>query len=64
MGVAGYTLVHRVHRQGQRKGSAEHRAIEVLLKGPELSLTEYGQPGFMDKGGDLRREARIRWWNS
>ena len=46
------------------KGSPEHRAIEVLLKGPELSLTGYGQPEFTDKGGDLRQEARIRWWNA
>ena len=46
------------------KGSPEHRAIEVLLKGPELSLADYGQPGFKDKGGHLRHEARIRWWNA
>lgn len=50
--------------RANRKGSPEHRAVEVLLKGPELSLTEYGQPGFRDKNGHLRREARIRWWNA
>ena len=50
--------------QANDKGSPEHRAIEVLLKGPELSLTEYGQPGFKDKDGHLRDEARIRWWNA
>ena len=50
--------------RANQKESPEHRAIEVLLKGPELSLREYGQPEFRDKGGDLRHEARIRWWNS
>ena len=47
-----------------RKGSPEHEAIEILLKGPELSLTTYGQPGFMANGDHVRTEARIRWWNS
>lgn len=50
--------------RANHKGSPEHRAIEVLLKGPELSLADYGQPGFRDKGGHLRHEARIRWWNA
>lgn len=47
-----------------RKGSTTHRLIETVLKGPELSLTEYDCPPFRDKGGDLRHEARIRWWDS
>jgi hypothetical protein len=50
--------------RANRKGSPEYRAIEVLLKGPELSLTEYGQPGFVDKDNHLRDHARIRWWNA
>ena len=49
--------------RANRKGSPEHQAIEVLLKGPELSLAEHGQPGFTDKGGHVRHQARIRWWN-
>jgi hypothetical protein len=49
--------------RANRKGSPEHQAIEVLLKGPELSLAEHGQPGFKGKGGHVRHEARIRWWN-
>ena len=35
----------------------------MLVKGPELSLTKYGQPAFKDKDGHLRTEARIRWWD-
>ena len=50
--------------RANQKGSQEHRAIEVLLKGPELSLDQYGQPGFMDKDGHVRHDARIRWWRS
>jgi hypothetical protein len=47
-----------------RRGSPQHQAIEILLKGPELSLTQYGLPPFKDKGGNERDHARIRWWNS
>jgi hypothetical protein len=50
--------------KANQKGSPEHRAIEVLLKGPELSLTKYGRPDFVDKDGHVRHHARIRWWNS
>ncbi len=50
--------------RANQKGSAEHRAVEVLLKGPELSLKKYGQPGFMDGDGHIRQRARIRWWDS
>lgn len=37
-------------------------AVEVLLKGPELSLKKYDLPGFLDNGGHRRTHARIRWW--
>jgi hypothetical protein len=47
-----------------QKGTPQHEAIEVLLKGPELDLKRYGQAGFFDKDGHLRRGARIRWWDS
>jgi hypothetical protein len=39
-------------------------AVEILLKGPEMTLATYGLPAFLDKGGDPRRHVRIRWWNS
>lgn len=44
-------------------GTDLYNAVEVLLKGPELSLEQYGLPTFLDKGGDPRKRARIRWWN-
>jgi hypothetical protein len=50
--------------RANHKGSPERQAIEVLLKGPELSLTKYGQVGFKDKDGTIRHEARIRWWDA
>ena len=37
--------------------------IEVLLKGPEISLVEYGQEPYVDKDGHVRKRARVRWWN-
>ena len=39
-------------------------AIEILLKGPEISLVDYGQPKYKDKDGHPRDSARMRWWNS
>ena len=43
-----------------RKGSPEHRAVEMLLKGQELSLPD----GYIfdDKEGTRRREIRVKWW--
>jgi len=41
-----------------------YKAIEILLKGPEMSLERYGLPPFLDKCGHPRSEARIRWWNA
>lgn len=41
-----------------------HRAVETLLKGPEISLVEHGQPAYRDKGNILRDNARVQWWNS
>jgi len=46
-----------------QRGSDEYNAVEILLKGPELSLAENGQCGFMDKDGNIRSDARIRWWD-
>jgi hypothetical protein len=49
--------------RANQKRSPEQKAIEVMLKGPELSLSRYGQPSFKD-GSHVRSEARIRWWNA
>jgi diadenosine tetraphosphate (Ap4A) HIT family hydrolase len=45
------------------KGTDLYNAVEVLLKGPELSLEQYELPPFLDKGGHAQKHARIRWWN-
>jgi Calcineurin-like phosphoesterase len=44
------------------KGDPLYDAIEVLLKGPELGLTEYGLPPYYDKDGHARHNARVAWW--
>ncbi|MGY4867323.1 metallophosphoesterase [Mycolicibacterium elephantis] len=41
---------------------ALYRAVETLLKGPEISLVEHGQPEYHDKDGIPRDNARVRWW--
>jgi calcineurin-like phosphoesterase family protein len=45
---------------GSRKGHPVYEAIEVVCKGPEVALP----PGisFEDKGGKVRHEVRVRWW--
>lgn len=42
------------------EGSAFYRAIELLLKGPELQLPD--QVSFYDPNGIRRSRARISWW--
>ncbi len=44
-----------------RRGSPEHEAIEVLVKGPEVTLPHPHH--YMDKGGVRRTRARLRWWD-
>jgi hypothetical protein len=39
-----------------------YRAVEVLLKGPEIPVKPYGLEGFRDKDGHPREEARLCWW--
>jgi hypothetical protein len=43
-------------------GTAEFKLIETLLKGPEHRLPESAY--FEDKGGKLRKYARLRWWST
>jgi hypothetical protein len=45
---------------GTTKGSAAYRAIETIVKGPEIDL---GGLVYLDKGGDRRGKARRRWWD-
>lgn len=44
------------------KGSSVHRAVETILKGPEHKLPQAF--GFTDKDGNVRSEARLKWWTS
>ena len=44
------------------KNDPLYEAVEILLKGPEISLVEHDQPPYADKDGHLRSQARIRWW--
>nr|WP_253861486.1 metallophosphoesterase [Mycobacterium asiaticum] len=46
------------------KGDPLYEAVEIVLKGPEISLTDHGQPAFQDKDGHVREHARIRWWHA
>jgi len=49
--------------EASRKGSPLYEAVEILLKGPEISLTERGQAPYLDHGGTRRTKARVRWWD-
>jgi hypothetical protein len=42
-----------------RASSPEYRAIETVLKGPEMPVS----PSYLDKGGHVRSRARVRWWD-
>lgn len=41
-----------------RRCTPEWRAIEHLLKGPEVDI----EPGYLDGGGHPRHSVRVRWW--
>lgn len=43
------------------KSRAEGRALEILLKGPELELPD--GLTFKDKDGQTRESMRVRWWD-
>jgi hypothetical protein len=46
------------------EGDPLYRAVETLLKGPEISLVDHGQLPYHDKDGIPRDNARVQWWNS
>ena len=54
------TLTDELIVWGSRKGHCAYKAIEMICKGPEVELP----PGitFQDKGGKVRHEVRVRWW--
>lgn len=46
------------------KGHPLYEAIETLIKGPELSLTDHGQQPYLDNDGHQRSSSRLRWWST
>ena len=50
--------------EATREGSALFEAVEVLLKGPEISLVDHDMVAYWDhEAKKLREKARIRWWD-
>jgi hypothetical protein len=54
------TLTDAAILLGSRKGHPVYEALEVVCKGPEVALPE--GISFEDKGGKIRHEVRVRWW--
>ncbi|MEZ5232865.1 MAG: metallophosphoesterase [Acidimicrobiales bacterium] len=57
----GATLTDAVLVGACTAGHPDHAAVEVLLKGPELTLP--GGAAYLDKEGTERTEARFAWWD-
>ncbi len=55
-----HTLTDEVLRSGNRKGDPVYEALEVVCKGPEVSLPD--GMSFQDKENTVRHEVRIAWW--
>jgi hypothetical protein len=57
---AKQTLTDEAILLGSRRDDPVYQALEVVCKGPEVALP----PGisFQDKGGKVRHEVRVRWW--
>ena len=45
------------------KTTALYAAVEILLKGPEISLVDRGLPRYLDNEDYPRSQARVRWWH-
>ena len=56
----GQTLTAEAIHQGSLEGHPVFEALEVVCKGPEVPLP--AGVSFTDKGGKVRREVRVRWW--
>jgi hypothetical protein len=54
------TLTEEAILWGSRKGNRIYEALEVVCKGPEVTLP--AGISFADKGGKVRHEVRVRWW--
>ncbi|NNF55549.1 MAG: metallophosphoesterase [Acidimicrobiales bacterium] len=58
----GNSLTADLVKRATKNGSPEWRTVEHLLKGPEVSLAPY--PAYLDSGGEPRKRARWKWWDS
>jgi hypothetical protein len=54
------TLTEEAILLGSRKGHPVYEAIEIVCKGPEITLPE--GVSFQDREGKSRHEVRVRWW--
>jgi len=54
------TLTAEAVLRGSRPSDPVFEALEVVCKGPEVSLPD--GVTFDDKGGKIRHEVRVRWW--
>lgn len=57
----GNCMSARLLEAASRPGSSAQRAVETILKGPEVTLPD-GQAFYV--GGRMRAETRTRWWNA
>jgi len=48
-------------REGSTKDTPTYRAIENVLKGPEVEMADHY---YDDKGGHRREKARVKWWKA
>jgi hypothetical protein len=51
-------------KEGKDDANSLYRAVEYVLKGPELPLSDYTMPPFRDKDGHERKSSRIKWWHA
>ncbi len=50
--------------EAMTNGTDLHKAIEVLLKGPEIPLVDYDMEPYWDfEAKKFRKDARIKWWD-
>jgi hypothetical protein len=57
---ANLTLTNEAILLGGRPGNPIFDALEVVSKGPEVTLP--GGQSFVDKDGKVRHDVRVRWW--
>lgn len=58
----GRPLEDRFFVDANRTDHPLYELVETMLKGPEIALGAYGP--YLDKEGNVRSDARIRWWDT